>query len=164
MDLKWYLVKTKPLNESRIHTRLSEAGFETIYPKILKKIRGKGRIEQRPLFPTYLFVRFAIEQLRTVRYTRGVARVISFGPEPQEVDSAIVDAVRGRMDESGIVTLIKPPISWKKGDKIKIGDGPFEGLDAIFVEALPDRERVVLLLDAVSSFKIILNKEAIEGA
>lgn len=161
---KWYLVKTKPLNEARIYTRLTEAGFDTIYPKILKKIKGKGRIESRPLFPTYLFVRFAMEQLRTVRYTRGVARVISFGPEPQEVGPEIVEAVRSRMDESGIVKLVKPPVEWKRGERIKIGEGPFAGLDAIFVETLPDRERVVLLLDAVSSFRVILNKEAIEGA
>jgi len=163
MDTKWYLVKTKPLNETRIHARLTEAGFETIYPKIFKKIRGKGRIEIRPLFPTYLFVRFDIEQLRTVRYTRGVARVVSFGPEPQEVGPEIVEAVRNRMDESGMVTLVRPPAEWKPGEKIKIGEGPFAGLDAIFVEALPDRERVVLLLEAVSSFKVILNKEVIEG-
>jgi transcriptional antiterminator RfaH len=160
---KWYLVKTKPLNEPRIHARLTEAGFETIYPKMMKKIKGKGRFELRPLFPTYLFVRFAMEQFRTVRYTRGVARVISFGSEPQEVGPEIIDAVRGRMDEEGIVTLVKPPVEWKQGEKIRIGEGPFAGVDAIFVEALPDRERVVLLLDAVSSFRVILKKEQIEG-
>lgn len=163
MDPKWYLVKTKPLNEAKIHARFTEAGFESLYPRILKKIRGKGRTEIRPFFPTYLFVRFALEQLRTVRYTRGVARIVSFGPEPQEVDPGIIETVRGRMDESGIVTLVKPPVEWKPGEKIKIGDGPFAGLDAIFVEALPDRERVVLLLEAVSSFRVILNKEVIEG-
>jgi transcriptional antiterminator RfaH len=162
MDPKWYLVKTKPLNEPRIYTRLTEAGFETLYPKILKKVKGKGRFDIRPFFPTYLFVKFAIEQLRTVRYTRGVARVVSFGLEPQEVGPEIVDAVRARMDDSGIVTLVKPPVEWKPGEKIKIGDGPFAGLDAIFVEALPDRERVVLLLDAVSSFRVILKKDALE--
>lgn len=159
---KWYLVKTKPLYESRIYTRLTEAGFETIYPKILKKIKGKDRFDTRPLFPTYLFVHFAIEQLRTVRYTRGVARVVSFGPEPQEVGPEIVEAVRSRMDESGIVKLVKPPVEWKRGQKITIGDGPFAGLDAIFVEALPDRERVVLLLEAVSSFRVILKKEVLD--
>jgi transcriptional antiterminator RfaH len=163
MDPKWYLVKTKPLNEPRIYTRLTEAGFETIYPKILKKVKRTGRFDIRPLFPTYLFVRFAMEQLRTVRYTRGVARVISFGAEPQEVGPEIVEAVRGRMDEEGIVKLVKPPVEWKPGEKIKIGEGPFAGLDAIFVEALPDRERVVLLLEAVSSFRVILKKEVIEG-
>jgi transcriptional antiterminator RfaH len=163
MDSKWFLVKTKPLNESKIDTRLTEAGFETLYPKIHKKIRGKGQILVRPLFPTYLFVRFSLEQLRTVRYTRGVARVISFGPEPQEVDTQIIEAVRGRMNEEGFVELIRPPMQWKPGERIKIGEGPFAGIDAIFVEALPDRERVVLLLDAVSSFRVILNKEVIEG-
>ncbi len=163
MEPKWYLVKTKPLNESRIHTRLTEAGFPTLFPKILKKVRGKGHFEIRPCFPTYLFVHFALEQLRTIRYTRGVARVVSFGPEPQEVDPEIIEAVRTRMDETGIVKLVKPPMEWKPGEKIKIGDGPFAGLDAIFVEALPDRERVVLLLEAVSSFRVILNKEVIEG-
>jgi transcriptional antiterminator RfaH len=162
MDPKWYLVKTKPLNEAKIHARFTEAGFESLYPKFLKKIRGKDRTEIRPFFPTYLFVRFALEQLRTIRFTRGVARVISFGPEPQEVDPGIIETVRGRMDGSGIVTLVKPPVEWKPGEKIKIGDGPFAGLDAIFVEALPDRERVVLLLEAVSSFRVILNKEVIE--
>jgi transcriptional antiterminator RfaH len=163
MDPKWYLVKTKALNEAKIYTRLTEAGFETLYPKILKKVKGKARFDVRPFFPTYLFVRFAIEQLRTIRYTRGVARVVSFGPEPQEVDPEIIETVRRRMDESGIVTLVKPPVEWKPGEKIKIGDGPFAGLDAIFVEALPDRERVVLLLEAVSSFRVILKKEVIEG-
>jgi transcriptional antiterminator RfaH len=160
---KWYLVKTKPLSESRIYTRLTEAGFETIYPKILKKVKGKDRFDVRPLFPTYLFVHFSVEQLRTVRYTRGVARVVSFGPDPQEVDKEIVEAVRARMDESGIVKLVKPPVEWKPGERIKIGDGPFAGLDAIFLEALPDRERVVLLLEAVSSFRVILKKEVLEG-
>ncbi len=89
--------------------------------------------------------------------------MISFGSEPQEVGPEIIDAVRSRMDEAGMVTLVKPPVEWKPGEKIKIGEGPFAGLDAIFVEALPDRERVVLLLDAVSSFRVILKKEQIEG-
>src|SRR5574341_475547 len=121
MDTKWYLVKTTPLNEAKIHARFTEAGFESLYPRMLKKIRGKGRTEIRPFFPTYLFVRFALEQLRTIRYTRGVARVVSFGPEPLEVGPEIIEAVRGRMDDAGIVTLVKPPVEWKRGDKIKIG-------------------------------------------
>jgi transcriptional antiterminator RfaH len=120
-------------------------------------------METRPLFPTYLFVRFALEQLRTVRYTRGVARVIAFGPEPQEVDQGIIDAVHARMNEEGFVELIRPPVQWKPGDRIRIGEGPFAGIDAIFVEALPDRERVVLLLDAVSSFRVTLKKDVLEG-
>ncbi|MGZ8429590.1 MAG: transcription termination/antitermination protein NusG [Candidatus Deferrimicrobiaceae bacterium] len=162
MNLKWYLVKTKPRNENKVFTRLVEAGYESLFPRVFKKSRRKESPDIRPLFPSYLFVRFALEQLRTVRYTRGVARVISFGPEPQEVGDDIISAVRERMDEEGIVTLVKRPANWKPGDKIRIGEGPFAGLEAIFVEELPDRDRVVLLLEAVSSFRITIDKEQIE--
>ncbi len=66
------------------------------------------------------------------------------------------------MDDKGIVTLVKAPAAWKRGQKIRIGDGPFAGLEAIFVEELPDRERVVLLLEAMSSIRLTIDKEAIE--
>jgi transcriptional antiterminator RfaH len=162
VNAKWYLVKTKPLNENKVFTRLDEAGFESIFPRIRKKSRKREHPDVRPLFPTYLFVRFALEQLRTIRYTRGVAKVVSFGPEPQEVGDDIISAVRERMDEEGIVALVRPPANWKPGDRLRIGEGPFEGLEAIFLEELPDRDRVVLLLDAVSSFRVTIGKEQIE--
>jgi transcription antitermination factor NusG len=66
------------------------------------------------------------------------------------------------MDGEGIVALVRPPANWKRGDKIRIGEGPFAGLEAIFLEELPDRDRVVLLLEAVSSFRITIDKEQIE--
>ena len=158
----WYLVKTKPQNEHRVETRLTGAGYETLFPRIHKRNRRTKAIETRPLFPTYLFVRFPYEQLKTIRYTHGVARVVTFGPEPQEVGEEIIEAVRGRMDEEGIVTLLRPPVEWKPGQRIRIGEGPFEGLEAIFLEEIPDRDRVVLLLDAVSSYKVTVPKDQIE--
>lgn len=161
-DAKWFLVKIKPLNEPRVHARLTGAGYEALFPRILKKNRRTGAILSRPLFPTYLFVRFSLDQLRTVRFTRGVARVISFGPDPQEVGAEIVEATRSRMDPNGVVTLVKAPAAWKRGQKIRIGEGPFAGLEAIFVEELPDRERVVLLLEAMSGIRLTIDKEAIE--
>ncbi len=162
MDLKWYLVKTKPLNENRVFTRLDGAGYECLFPRIRKKARRSGQSGIRPLFPTYLFVRFALEQLRTIRYTHGVSKIVSFGPEPQEVEGAIVDAVRGRMDEEGMVELVSKPADWKPGERIRIGEGPLSGIEAVFLEELPDRERVVLLLEAVSSFKVVVKKDSIE--
>ncbi len=162
MDVKWYLVKTKPLNEKRVFTRLTGAGYECLFPRIRKKARRTAQVDVRPLFPTYLFVRFALEQTRTIRYTHGVSKIVSFGPEPQEVEGRIIDAVRGRMDEEGVVALLSKPPDWKPGEKIRIGDGPFSGIEAVFLEELPDRERVVLLLDAVSSFRVVMNKDSIE--
>jgi transcriptional antiterminator RfaH len=163
VEPKWYLVKTKALNENRVFTRLTGAGYEVIFPKFRKKSRRhKGVFETRPLFPTYLFVRFPGDELKTIKYTHGVARVICFGLEPQEVGEEIIGTIRERMDAESFVTLEPKKIELAPGQKVKIGEGPFAGLDAIFLEELPDRERVVLLLDAVSSYKLTIEKVSLE--
>jgi transcriptional antiterminator RfaH len=159
----WYLVKTKALNENRVFTRLAGAGYEVLFPRYQKKSRRhRGVLETRPLFPTYLFVRFDPDELKTIKYTHGVARVITFGLEPQEVGEEIISAVRARMDDEGMVTLETKTVSMSPGQRVKIGEGPFAGLDAIFLEELPDRERVVLLLDAVSSYRLTIEKQSLE--
>jgi transcriptional antiterminator RfaH len=163
LDPKWYLVKTKALNENRVFTRLAGAGYEVLFPRFRKKSRRhRGVFDVRPLFPTYLFVRFPMDQTKTIKYTHGVARVISFGLEPQEVGEEIVSAIRERMDEEGVVTLEQKTVKLAPGQRVKIGEGPFAGLDAIFLEELPDRERVVLLLDAVSSYRLTIEKQSLE--
>jgi transcription elongation factor/antiterminator RfaH len=160
-DPGWYLIKTKPLNENKVNTRLTGAGFETLYPRMFKRNRRKRSTDIRPLFPTYLFVRFPLDDIQTIRYTRGVARIVSFGSEPQTVGEEIIQAIQARMDGSGVVQLVASPIRLKPGQKIRIEEGPFEGFEAVFVEELPDRERVVLLLEAVSSFRVTLPKDAL---
>jgi len=162
VERTWYLVKTKPQNEHRVDARLTGAGYETLFPKIRKRNRRTKVIETRPLFPTYLFVRFPYEHTKTIRYTHGVARVVSFGADPQEVGEEIIEAVRARMDGEGIVTLLRRPVEWTPGQRVRIGEGPLEGLDAIFLEEIPDRDRVVLLLDAVSAYKVTVPKDQIE--
>ena len=163
MDPKWYLVKTKALNENRVYNRLNGAGYEVLYPRFHKKSRrNRGALEVRPLFPTYLFVRFRGDELKTIKYTHGVARVICFGLEPQEVGEEIVTAIRERMDDEGFIKLEPRRVDLSPGQKVRIGEGPFAGLEAIFLEELPDRERVILLLDAVSSYRLTIEKLSLE--
>ena len=163
MTPNWYLVKTKSLNENRVFTRLTGAGYEVLFPRYRRKSRRhRGVLETRPLFPTYLFVRFDPDELKTIKYTHGVARVITFGLEPQEVGEEIISAVQERMDEEGMVTLQTKTAMLAPGQRVKIGEGPFAGFDAIFLEELPDRERVVLLLDAVSSYRLTIGKQSLE--
>jgi len=163
LDPKWYLVKTKALNENRVVTRLSGAGYDVLFPRFRKRSRRrKDVLDVRPLFPTYLFVRFRADELKTIKYTHGVARVICFGLEPQEVGEEIVAAIRARMDADGFVLLETRKVDLTPGQKVKIGEGPFAGLDAIFLEELPDRERVILLLDAVSSYTLTIGRQDLE--
>ena len=50
--------------------------------------------------------------------------------------------------------------SFRKGDRILIDEGDFEGWEGIFQEELPDRERAIILLTNVQfSSKLILPKK-----
>ena len=163
LDPKWFLVKTKALNETRVHKRLTGAGYEVLFPKINRKSsRHRGLFEMRPLFPTYLFVRFDGDELKTIKYTHGVARVICFGPEPHEVDEEIIAAVRARMNEEGIVKLEPKKVVLSPGQRVKIGEGPFAGLDAIFVERSPTASAWSCSSNAVSSYRLTVQKDSLE--
>ncbi len=143
MDPKWYLVKTKALNEHRVFPRLTGAGYDVLFPKFRKKSRRhKDVFDVRPLFPTYLFVLFRGDELKTIKYTHGVARVICFGPEPQEVDEEIIAAIRQRMDAEGFVKLEPKKVDLSPGQKVKIGEGPLTSGSTHLPRELPDRERV----------------------
>jgi transcriptional antiterminator RfaH len=144
----WYAVYTQPRNETVASQHLERQGFEVLLPLYLKRRSHARRIEMvpAPLFPRYLFVSFDARQAgwRTIRSTRGVIDLVRNGLDPVPVSEAIIEELRDRRDEQGYVVLAKH-FNLKRGSRIRIDDGPFAGLEAIF-ESQRDEERVVALL------------------
>ena len=71
--------------------------------------------------------------------------LISFGGEPASVPDNLIYAIRQRVEE--IATAGGEIFDGlKKGDRIRINVGPFEGYEAIFDTRLPGTERVRVLL------------------
>jgi hypothetical protein len=99
-DLSWILVYTKAHAEAWTDINLRRQGFETLMPRVA----ARGGF--RPLFPRYLFVG-AAQEVRTqpVRSTLGVMYVVHFGDRPAAVPIHVIDEIRGRMNENGVVHL-----------------------------------------------------------
>jgi transcriptional antiterminator RfaH len=99
-ELCWQLLYTKPRAETWVEINLRRQGYATLYPQI------RARSGLRPLFPRYMFAGFLPEQSpRPLRSTMGVLYVVRFGSEPTRVPHDVIAAVRGRMNEWGVVTL-----------------------------------------------------------
>jgi transcriptional antiterminator RfaH len=142
----WYAVHTKSHQESYAALNLATHGIETFCPKIRQKkvIRRTEQVVAGPLFPGYLFARFDTDtQYRAVAYARGVKSIVAFGAVPAVVDEEIIESIRSRMLE-GYLTVPSP--SFKRGETVRIQAGPLHGLEAIFEQAMSDRQRAVLLL------------------
>ena len=149
--MNWYAIYTKPKREEMVAGSLSQAGIEVYNPKLKarKYMRGQYRDVVEPLFPSYIFARFDPEySLWMIRYTRGVKKVVSSTNTPWPVAGEMIDLIRSREDDNGIITLNYD--TYKKGDTVKIANGPFTGLTGIFERPMKGNERVVLLLNAVT--------------
>jgi len=154
----WYLVYTKPRQESSALENLVRQGFECFLPLIsVEKLRRKLIVAvQEPLFPRYLFIRLDASQegrsWNPIRSTIGVSRLVSFGQVPAKLDDELVTAIRNSVSSATVRHRHFEP-----GEALRINEGPFAGLQAIY--QMPDGEsRVMVLIDMLSK-KVSLSIE-----
>lgn len=161
---QWYVLRTKPRQELRAQLNLEAWGLETLLP-ILPERRRRPRLHAmvRALFPSYIFCRFPDTYFDKVRFTYGVAYVLSFGGRPAVVEQSLIDGLREHMDEHGTVLLARgtdlrdwnnPRATqarelYRAGDQVVIQSGPFQNLVGVFEQDMPGSERVRILLDTV---------------
>jgi len=147
--LRWHLVFTKPLGESKAKLNLERQGYRVYFPRVQEKVLARGRWRDRigALFPRYLFVQLnaAIQSLAPIRSTLGVASVVRFGTEFVAVPDALVTELIGREDPSGLHRLSFGSI-FKPGSIIRVIEGALAGLEGIFEREVAS-ERVVVLLN-----------------
>jgi transcriptional antiterminator RfaH len=159
-ETNWYAIHTKPSREEVAATYIERLGLEVFWPKMKqeKDVWGTPRMVIRPLFPGYLFARFSpAAHLHSIRYARGVRRVVSAGDVPLPVDQEIIAAIQSRMGDDGCVTIGPTPL--KPGDQVIIQEGPLRGLMGVFERELSDHERVMILLQTIEyQARILIEK------
>ena len=144
----WFVVHTQPNGEQKAVFHLLRQGFQPYLPRYLKRRRHARRVEwvQRPLFPRYLFVRLDLEcaRWRAINSTVGVSHLICDGPRPAALADRIVDEIRTREDDSGLIAL-NAPERFRPGQAVRIDVGAFDDHVGLF-EAASDNDRVTVLL------------------
>lgn len=144
----WYLVYCKPRQEAVAQTNLERQGFPVYLPlaRVARKRVGRRVTLLEPLFPRYLFIELSAQtdNWAPIRSTLGVSTLVRFGGLPARVPTVLVTALREREDAEGVQDLSLPRL--RAGDRVRIGGGPMEGYEGIFL-ARTSRERVSVLLD-----------------
>jgi transcriptional antiterminator RfaH len=151
-ERQWFLIHTNPKQEGRTIANLSAWNVETFSPQIREwrynRSTGERQSEVKLLFSRYVFARFDLEGLfHKVKFTRGVHELVSFGDGPVRVDESIIELIRSRMDEGG---LVKTGTDFKAGDVVVVRDGVLKDFTGVFESEMKDSDRVVVLLNTVS--------------
>ena len=104
-----------------------------------------------PLFRGYLFCKI-VEQWRMINSCFGVMCLVKVGDCPCRVPDHEIDTLKSMIDGHGFIKLPdkSPPAPahvFKRGERVKIIGGPFEGVRAIHSGMRAgDRERILLSL------------------
>lgn len=141
----WYLVQCKPRQDERAEDNLLRQGYTCYRPQhsCERIVRGRRQTIAESLFPGYLFIQLSVDSnWAPLRSTRGVNRVIGFGGMPLPVDSSLIADLRQRT-----TTDVQPLL--QTGDSVRIIEGTFADLDAIFM-AMDGEQRGILLLDLLN--------------
>lgn len=153
----WYLVHTKPRLEDTALLNLERQGYSCYLPRLkAEKIRrGKAVVVNEALFPRYLFVRLDAsgqgQSWAPIRSTLGVSSLVRFGSQPARVDDALVELLRSRELEQPQVAL------FTAGEAVRIAEGPFAGIEAIY--QAPDAERRSMILLEILSKPVVMRVE-----
>jgi len=149
--MHWYLVHTKPRQEASALQNLAQQGYECYLPMLrLEKLRKRSlAVTDEPLFPRYLFIRLgsgiAAQSWAPIRSTKGVSRLVSFGVEPAKVDDKLIELLLAL--EASVQS--EPQQLFKPGERVRLTEGSFGGLEGLYQMADGD-QRVIVLIEFMS--------------
>lgn len=141
----WYLVYCKPRQDERAEENLLRQGYTCYRPQhsCERIVRGRRKIIAESLFPGYLFIQLADDaSWAPLRSTRGVSRIVAFGGMPLRLDNSLI----AHLQQRAVATIT---LALEAGDSVRITEGGFAELDAVFV-TMDGEQRVLLLLDMLN--------------
>ena len=158
----WYVIYSKPHKEQQVQLHLGFKGIESFFPRLQLPGCAPGKKGIAPLFPNYLFVRInLLTEAHYVIWSPGVKRIVSFSDTPVPLDETIINFLKEKADESGI---IQTRSQLMPGQHVEIAGGPFDGFVGIIENPPNAKGRVKILLKLLSrSISVKLGVEFIRN-
>ncbi len=101
MISNWYALYTKPRWEKKVATQLNKKGFEVYCPlnKVRRKWSDRYKIIEDPLFKSYVFIFFDINEQSRVRLTDGVVNFVYWQGSPAIIKENEISMIKRFLNE-----------------------------------------------------------------
>ena len=134
--MSWYVIKTEARQEGRAVAHLENQELDVYCPWLIDK---KGKREA--LFTGYMFINLSClaTHFVAIKSTRGVQKMLKFGDWWAQVDDKFIEYLRFK--ENGFRNM---PL-FKADQEVVIKDGPFKGIEAVYLCAKGEERAMVLL-------------------
>ena len=154
--MKYWFVVTYKINETKsVERNLSNQNFNYYLPKIKLK-RANSLLAEEALFPGYIFINSRLEDYSSIKYTKGIKKIIKFGNFIPRLTDNEIKSIKSieKLSQS-------KPLSSKinAGQEAIVADGPFKGT-LVKICSLPSKGRIEVLLTILGySRKVKILKE-----
>lgn len=147
---KWYVLKVQSGREDAIRQalvqRVRAAGLDASFGQIIipsesvSEIKGgQKRVTERKTYPGYIIVEMELAEdaVALVRETPGVGDFVGPRTRPTSLTEREVEKLKGDLEKPKEAPKLR--IAFKKGDNVKIKDGPFENFDGVLEEVIEQK-------------------------
>lgn len=148
--VSWFAIRVKPQFDQVVCTSLQAKGFEQFLATYQVPTRKRAVNEKRtrvlPLFPGYVFARFAATSRLPILVIPGVIGIVGFNRVPAPIPEDQMNNMRQLVRASNTVG---PWPFLASGDRVRIERGPLAGVEG-------------LLLKVRSSFRLVVSIDLLQ--
>lgn len=140
--LRWYALHVRYQHERQTERLLRMQGWETLAPMYRSQRQWTDRVKEieAPLFPGYVFCRFARDQRIRVEDTPGVVQIVRFEGLPAPVEDHEIADIQAMVASR---LRLSPWPYLKAGDRVRVDRGPLRGLEGTLLRGADGTRLVV---------------------
>lgn len=143
---KWYALYTRPRAEKLVYQRLVEGNIETFLPlqKTYRMWSDRKKLVEKPLLPSYVFVKTKSKIFPIVYRTNGVVKFVTFEGRPASIPQRQIDNLRLLINSDEEIEVTGE--QFEKGDNVEVTNGSLVGLTGELIR-IGSKRRVVVRID-----------------
>jgi len=147
VESRWYAACTTPRHEKKVALQMEGSQIQHFLPLYRSVRRWKDRRKQLdlPLFPGYIFVRFALRDRLQILRLPGVVQLVGFSGKPAPLPDVEIESLRSGLNGN---LRLEPHPYLKLGKKVRVHSGPLAGMEGIMVRR-KEKFRVVLSIHLI---------------
>jgi transcription antitermination factor NusG len=151
---KWYALYTRPRAEKLVFQRLEEESIVTFLPlqKTYRIWSDRKKLVEKPLLPSYIFVKTNKKSFPKVYKINGVVKFVSFEGQPVSIPQRQIDNLRLLINSDAEIEVTSDRFS--TGDNVEVISGSLAGLTGELIR-IGSKNRVVVRIDRLDQNLIL---------
>jgi transcription antitermination factor NusG len=145
----WLAFYTRPRHEFTARSEILHMGLEVYLPVItlVKKWSDRKKKVTEPLFKSYIFAYCDETERYRILQSKSIVTTVFHNGKPAHVPDWQIEGIKRMLDGNREVKIVD---GIKKGARVKINNGPFEGLEGIIFTGVNNEKYVAVSIDLLN--------------